>query len=83
MKRKNVLVAINAAFGPVLIALTMIAFRSAQFRSIVGREDGGLHGAWAITLAVALIYSFVFQLWLVKLLFEPRISRAFDQIGRR
>ncbi|MBC9035215.1 hypothetical protein IAG41_22725 [Sphingomonas sp. JC676] len=82
MRKKSILLA-SALLGPVLIALTVIAAQSSDFRSFVTSEDGGMHGILAIILVGAVVYSTVFQLWLAKKFWEPRIARAFDQIGRR
>jgi hypothetical protein len=83
MKRKRHILLVNAMLGPALFALTLIAFNSSDLRPLVAREDGGMHGFVAIILAVAAVYSAVFQIWLAKIFWGPRIGRAFDQIGRR
>jgi hypothetical protein len=54
---------------PIMIALEVGAYRKLLLRQ---RVNGAGRGAMV-----------AFQLWLVKLFCEPRISRAFDQIGRR
>lgn len=83
MKRKKLIIGMNAAIGPLLLALLLIAGGSEHLRSYAFRGDGGMHGPIAVSLALAMLYSLVFQLWLCKIVWEPGISRAFDQIGRR
>lgn len=83
MKRKKLVLAANAALGPTLGILALIAYPTPQLMWLVAREDGGMHVALAIILAIAIVYSCVFQLWLVKLSSEPHMRRIFDDPGRR
>ncbi|MDB5683565.1 MAG: hypothetical protein JWM75_1263 [Sphingomonas bacterium] len=83
MKRKNLILGLNAALAPVLITLTLVASQSDELRTLVAREDGGMHGVLAIMVAVVTAYSAVFQLWLAKIFWEPRLNRALDKNGRR
>ncbi|MCC2979045.1 hypothetical protein [Sphingomonas sp. IC4-52] len=83
MKRKKLLLAVNAAFGPALVALALNAWNLPRWRWLVARDDGGMHGVLAIMLAVVMVYSLGFQLWLVKLFFEPYLRRAFDAARHR
>jgi hypothetical protein len=83
MKRKNIVIGLNAAIGPTLVVLTLVAHGSEQIRPLVTRADGGMRDFVAIILALAAIYSLGFQLWLAKLFWQPRINRAFNQTDRR
>lgn len=83
MKRKKLILALNAALGPALVMLALSVWGSSRLQWLVAREDGGMHLFLAIMLALAMVYSLVFQLWLVKLFSEPHMKRIFDDLGRR
>lgn len=82
MKRKKLILALNAALGPALVMLALGTWGSSRLQWLVVRDDGGMHGVLAIMLALAMVYSLVFQLWLVKLCGEPHMRQIFDGLGR-
>lgn len=73
---------VQSMVGPAALALLLLARRVEPLRDTID-GNANVRLAALATMVTLVLYSLVFQLRLAKEFWEPRISRAFDQIGRR